>query len=487
MPRRVRKNTSATTDWDSFGFDLQRSGFNPVESTVGVNNVGTMQKLWSFNVGYNMVHEPVLAYGVSVNSQSTNILYAGSADGSAMYAINASTGAVLWEHTVSYSSYRCANQKLQFSIGETPAIDRGKGLLYFSDGHNDVHAVSLATGKEASGWPLRIADYLHDHNFMHGGLTYNSSNGLLYAVTGSTCDISPWYGRIVAITTTGPSVAGTFYPLSGSSQQGQSGGGIWGPGGASIDPSTNDVFIATGNADTTMGAQQDSGYAEQVIELSATLGTIIASNYPPNIPIIKGDMDFDFGATPLIFTPNGCPEMLAAVNKSGMFELYDVSSISSGPIQYIAMSIPSTKGDFVGVPAYDPVTGYVYIGLPATEGIYHPGLAAFSIQSNCTLNPTPVWSADFGPDGARLSGAQTPRSPISVANGVVYVSNYSLKTEYAFDAATGTQLWSTALSEYGTVGTVIANGVVYVGARDGTITAWAPPGSKSRKRNLQTR
>jgi hypothetical protein len=74
--RRVRKRSSQTTDWDSFGFDLQRTGYNPVESTVGVNNVGTLQQLWSVNVSYGMVHEPALAYGVSVSGESTNVLYA---------------------------------------------------------------------------------------------------------------------------------------------------------------------------------------------------------------------------------------------------------------------------------------------------------------------------------------------------------------------------------------------------------------------------
>jgi PQQ-like domain len=260
-------------------------------------------------------------------------------------------------------------------------------------------------------------------------------------------------------------------------------GGIWEPGGASIDPSTNNVFVATGNADTSKGAAQNSGYAEQLIELSPTLGSILASNYPPNIPQINGDDDFDFGATPILFTPYGCPPMVAAVNKSGMFELYDEGSISYGPIQYLAMSIPSDKADFVGVPAFDPVTGYLYIGMPATEGIYRPGLAAFSIQSNCTLNPMPVWSAEFGPDGKHLHGTQTQRSPVSIANGVVYVANYSFKTEFAFDAATGALLWSVPLSDFGNVGTVIANGVVYVSSRDGNITAWAPPGSRAKKKN----
>ncbi|MGC1984864.1 MAG: PQQ-binding-like beta-propeller repeat protein [Candidatus Cybelea sp.] len=483
--RGARNAPSQTTDWDSFGYDLQRTGYNPSESIVGASNVGNLQKLWSVNVGFGMVHEPVLATGVYINSQARNVLYAGSANGAAMYAIDANTGSILWQHAVPRVRYYCFSQRLLFSIGETPAIDRGKNLLYFSDGENQVHAVDLATGTEAGGWPVKIAHYRGDRNFMHGGLTYNPSNGLLYAVTGSTCDISPWYGRIVAISTTGPSIAGTFYTTSGTSKHGSSGGGIWGPGGASIDANTNNVFVATGNADTSQGQAQNAGYAEQVIELSPTLGTIVANNYPPNIPLISGDSDFDFGATPLLFQPYGCPLMLAAVNKSGIFELYDVGSIVYGPIQAIAMSIPTDKGNFVGVPAFDPVTGYVYVGLPATEGIYRPGLAAFSIKgSTCTLNPTPVWNAQFGPDGAHVA-AQTPRSPLSIANGVVYVANYGHKTEFAFDAATGAQLWSDPLSDFGDVGTVIANGIVYVSARDGTITAWAPPGSKSKKRKLR--
>jgi outer membrane protein assembly factor BamB len=484
---RARKGSSTATDWDSFGFDLERTGYNPNELTVGASNVGSLQKVWSVNVGYGMVHEPVLASGLYVNGHTANVLYGGSANGSQMYAIDASTGAILWQKAVAQVSYHCRHHtRLLFSIGETPAIDRGKNLLYFSDGHNQVHAVDLVTGNEAYGWPITIADYKPDRNFMHGGLTYNPSNGFLYAVTGSTCDISPWYGRIVAIATGGPSVAGVFYTLSGTSTPGASGGGIWGPGGASIDPGTNNVFVATGNADTSNGAAQNSGYAEQVIELSPTLGTIVAHNYPPNIPDIYGDDDFDFGATPMLFQPYGCPQMVAAVNKSGMFELYDTTSIGYGPIQYIAMSPPSDKGNFVGVPAFDPATGYLYVGIPSSQGIYKAGLAAFSIQYNCTLNPTPVWNASFPPDGRRVTKGQTPRSPLSIANGVVYVSNYSRNTEFAFDAATGALLWTVGLSDFGNVGTVIANGIVYVSAQDGTITAWAPPPS-ARKRRLGAR
>ncbi len=461
------------TDWLSFGYDLQRTGYNPNETSVNAGNVSALQLVWTFNVGSSMVHEPVYAANVDVSGTPTNIIYAGSLYGSTMYAINAATSAIVWQDPVPSASYSCGSGTSTFSIGETPAIDRAKNRLYFADGRNQVHAVNLATGVEATGWPITVANYTPDHNFMHGGLTYNSSNGLLYAVTGSTCDISPWYGRIVAIDTSGPSIVGTFFTMSGTSTQGGSGGGIWGPGGGTIVPTSDNVVIATGNADTALNSSQHAAYAEQIVELSSMLSSIVANNYPTNIPVLSGYDDFDFGATPLVFQPPGCPLMVAAENKSGMFELYDESTISSGPIQYVAMSIPSDEGSFVGAPAYDPATNYVYVGMPSTSGIYQPGLAAFSIAPNCTLNTTPVWSANFGP--AATSGQQEPRSPLSIANGVVYVGNYTGDTLYAFNAATGAQLWTLALPSWGNAGTVIANGMVYVSAADGTIRAYAPP------------
>lgn len=467
-----RPSSHTAIDWASFGFDLQRTGYNPYESKIGVKNVGSLRKRWSFNVGALMVHEPVYAHNVRVSGKLRNILYAGSGSGATMYAIDADTGKIVWTKPAARIALPCGGGA-SFSIGETPAIDRQKDLLYYSDGHDNVHAVSLATGVEAKGWPLTIANWHHD--YMHGGFTYNPANGLLYAVTSSPCDISPWHGRIVAIDTRKPILANAFYTMSGTNQQGKSGGGIWGPGGASIDSASNEVFIATGNADTQSVPKQDQNahFAEQVIALSPRLGKVLANNYPVNIPK-DGLNDFDFGATPLLFQPPDCPALLAVVNKSGMFELYDRGSISSGPIQYIAMSVPSNSGSFVGVPAYDPATGYIYVGLPTSQGIYQPGMAAFEMASNCTLNPTPVWSAMFGPEGT--SKVAAPRSPISIANGVVYISNYTGDTQFAFDAATGRQLWHLALPYYGRQGTLIVNGTVFVSSSDGTISAWSPSG-----------
>ena len=261
-----------------------------------------------------------------------------------------------------------------------------KILLYFGDGHNQVHAVDLGTGKEAYGRPVTIADYTPDHNFMHGGLTYNPSNGLLYAVTGSTCDITPWYGRIVAINTNVPSIAGTFYTLSGTSSPGASGGGIWGPGGGSIDPGTNNVFVATGNADTSQGAAQIwdtpsrlSSCRRRSVQSLPGLSPIFQRSAAKMtsilVPRLYSSKQTAVRRCSRPSTSRGC----SSSTMSGQFV--------TAQIQFIAMSIPTNHGDFVGVPAFDPVTGYVYVGMPASTGIYKAGLAAFKIYLESHVEP----------------------------------------------------------------------------------------------------
>lgn len=448
--------TAAAVDWPGFGYDLQRTGYNPLEKTIGPRSFGTMHPtaVGLPNVGYYMQGEPALAMNVNVAGARRNVLYAGGQSGT-FYALDADNGAVVWSAQLGTGGLTCPDTSSAFGWGVegTPALDRPRNRVYVPDGANHVHALDLSTGAEAAGWPVTIAP-VTGHDFIHAALTYNPANGLLYAETSGACDMTPWYGRIAAIDTSAASVVRTFYP-----EQGNSGGGIWGVGGASIDPQTNDVFVAVGNADS---AAQTAFYAEQIVQLSADLSAVIAHNYPPNMPVM---FDSDFGATPMLFQPIGCPPLLAALNKSGAFVLYNRSNIGAGPIQIVDMG--QTSDEMRGVPAYDPVTNYVYVALPSAHDAYQQGIGAFAIRSDCTLNPTPVWNQSFGANADN-------RSPITIANGVVYVSGYSDNTTYAFDAASGGRLWSAGLSDAGAVGPIVASGRIYVGDIRGTIHAWQP-------------
>ena len=450
--------TPVPVDWSTFGYDLQRTGYNPSENTIGSARFATLHSLWSTlpNVGNFTQGEPVLAMGVTVNGASRNLLYAGGGSG-IFYALDADTGAVVWSKQLGTGSYTCPDTGVttQMGIEATAALDRPRNRIYVPDGANQVHALDLSTGAEASGWPIAIAA-VTGHDFIHAALNYNAADNMLYAETSSTCDISPWYGRIAAINAATGALVNTFYPT-----QGTSGGGIWGFGGAAIDPSNNNVFVAVGNADSSV---ETAYYAEQIVELSPDLSTVVADNYPSGMPTMP---DSDFGATPLLFQPIGCNPLLAAMNKSGAFVLYDRTNITAGPTQMLVLAPSDGSANFRGVPAYDPVTNYLYVEIPTNYSTYQPGVVAFSISPACTLNPTPVWNAAFGPSGS-------VRSPITIANGVLYVSDGTGQTTYAFDAASGAKIWSAPLSDRGLIGPVVASGRLYVSDEGGTVRAWVP-------------
>lgn len=438
------------------GYDLNRTGYNPNETTIGTSNVGALHSIWTHNVG-GEIGEPAYAANVTINGTAASVLYASGS--SQEVAMNAGTGAVLWTHALATVQYSCSGSgPFTFGASGAPAIDRASNRIYVPDGAANVHAFDMSTGAEITGWPKAVASP-SNLNFIYSALSYNPSNKMLYVETSSTCDISPWFGRITAIDTTTASVVNTFFPA-----QGVSGGGIWGFGGAAIDPSTNNVYVLAGNGDTANGGSETAGMSDQLIELSADLGTVIGHFY------VSGDQDF--GATPLLFRPPGCPLLAAAMNKSGHFELYDASNVSSGPVQVIQMATNTDNADFVGLLAYDPATNMVFVNLPMTSGIYKPGMGAFSISS-CKLNATPVWNANFGTDGATLND-DALRSPITIANGVVYVSDYQGKKSYALNAATGSILRTQTLTADSVVGPIVVDGRLYVSDIGGNISVWSP-------------
>jgi outer membrane protein assembly factor BamB len=76
------------------------------------------------------------------------------------------------------------------------------------------------------------------------------------------------------------------------------------------------------------------------------------------------------------------------------------------------------------------------------------------------ITGTELWSV---PVGAPI------RSSPAVANGVVYVGSLD-NNLYAFDAATGTKLWSAPAGSWiNTSSPAVANGVVYVGSYGGNM------------------
>jgi outer membrane protein assembly factor BamB len=438
------------TDWATYGFDVQRSGDNPTETGITVDSAPQLHQVWSDDLGAVMVAQPVEATGVTVGDQVLNLVYQATEHGD-VDAIDAATGTVVW--TTNLGSVKTACFDIPdgvFGVGGTPVIDRAAGVLYVAGGDGSVHALDLATGTEAPGWPITgVFDPTQEH--VYGGL--EQVGGVLYVTTAGLCDDPPFHGRLIEIDAGSRRVVHTFYPAGRK----VNGGGIWGPGGASADPSTGDVFVATGNALTT---PQWYRYSEHMVELSDSLKVLGA-----NAPKVKGN-DADFGSTPLVFTAPGCPEQAAAQNKYGVLVVYRVGDVTAGPAQQLQIAARK-DWRFIGMPAYSPETNMVYVANSSDSNAYQHGLLAFSVQSDCTL--ALAWNQVVGSNNSIVS-------PPTVAGGVVYYGDGPNNAEFAFDATTGAPLWNSGTSIGGrtVVAPAVVNGQVLVSSWDHVLRAFAP-------------
>ena len=224
-------------------------------------------------------------------------------------------------------------------------------------------------------------------------------------------------------------------------------------GGASIDPSNGDAYVATGNV---FANPENSFYGDAIVRLTGSLGFV--AKHSPGI----GFEDDDFGSTPMLFQKPGCPPQLLAEQKSGNLYLYDRDSIAGGFRQQVRI----TNRVFIGLPAYSPATQMVYVVNPVSYGFFAAGLVAFRLDANCTLQY--AWQSP-----STVAIGSTP----TVANGVVYYADGFRPNVHAVNATTGQLLWSSGseLSVRAFAAPVVANGQLYVPAWDHKVHGYGLP------------
>src|SRR2546423_5990469 len=296
----------AAIDWPMYGFNRQRTGENPFESIITPSTVAGLHMLWSFDLGAVTIMQPVLAAGVIVNGSRKDLVYMGAEHGD-LYAIDVNSGTMVWHRNLGSQHTSCfILPDGIFGVSGSPFLDRANNRMFVVGGDGKMYALDLSTGATLSGWPVAVTpDPSHEHTY--GAV--NVSNGIAYAEIASYCDFTPYHGKVVAINISTQKRMGAFSPAGSSID----GGGIWGPGGVSIDPATGHVFTATGNALTNPDSFR---YCENVVELSSGL-RVLGANYPG----LTG-FDVDFGATPILYQPPGCAPMVAAKNKTGVLVTY---------------------------------------------------------------------------------------------------------------------------------------------------------------------
>ena len=449
VPLAGAQSQPADNSWLAFGHDPQLT--NSVDARAWTTAAGRkLATAWTAELDGGIVASPLVAQvpgGVPAVFVAT--------EGGEVAAFSVADGSLLWKTELgSVDTGGCGT----WGVTSTGAIDTARNLLYVANADGYVHALSLATGDEAPGWPVQVTDR-PTTEYVWGGLRILRDT--LYVPFASYCDepdengVSA-VGRLDALSLAEPaSTPATFEPAARANDL----AGVWGWGGITVAPDGRSIYTGIGNSSSD---SEVDGYGESLVQLTPDLGTVLGWNRPfvPTEPI-----DTDLGASPVIFKVPGCPTLAALNSKSGSLYVWWAAAIGAGPVA----SLPLSDGvdAFVGEPSWSPRTKLLYdAGATFTRGgtKIGAGVIALRVTRDCTFKP--VWSRVVG------AGSQPP--PL-VAGDVVVASGGTPGDFVALDARTGTVLQRVSTGGATTWGPAIeARGTIFAGDASGTLYAFRP-------------
>lgn len=454
------------TDWPVFGFDPARSSFNSAEKKITVANVHRLHKRWQTSLGYVADSTPILLERVRIGRSHVPMLFQTTQNGVTL-GINAMTGHVVWRYTTHGSTV----------TNSTPAADPSGNAIYAPGIDGKVHKLSAATGHEdhGAGFPARITLLPLTEK---DASPLNVANGYLYAVTsGYYGDAPPYDGHIVAVrlsdgkATVFNSLCSSYKKLIHSNSCSQQRSGIWGRGGAVVDPDTSmngRVYAATGNGQFNAASGGDN-YGDSVVAVSQDLSTLIGSYTPTDFQQLE-DGDTDLGSTsPTILPdqPNSqTPYLLVQGGKDAILKLLNRQALPGvgGELQQVDL-----PGGLFSTPAvWTDASNNAWIFMGFSNEV-----VAYQLQTSKsgTSQLASIWQSSPGNSYGEGS------SPV-VANGIVFVAFDGALV--ALNATSGSELWSSAQkSAGGTIGSIhwespiVVNGWVYCSDGNGNLTAYS--------------
>lgn len=473
--------------WTTAGHDLFNSRNQNTETKINVTNVSKLAPKWQFTTGGDVSATPA--------SDGTNIYFPDWAGN--LYAVNQTTGALLWKKTI--SSYTGVNGDYART---TPAISGNMLILGDQGGKFGAGAWLMAVNRQNGSliWKTQVES--HPAAIVTQSAVVAGSPAIAYVGTSSfeeaLAAIAPGYvccsfrGSIMAINAgTGQIIWKTYMVPTG-----YSGGAVWGSTPV-VDHARNSLYIGTGNnysapasvlqcvanANGNPAAEQacisPNDHFDSAVALDLSTGAIKwATNGIPfdawNVACIPGfangsncpqpaGPDYDFGQGPTLYGVNG-NQLLGMGQKSGQYWAFNPST---GAVVWRTQVGP---GGITGGLQWGSATdgSRIYVADANSFG-QSWALVQNGVASNVTVT-SGFWSALDAATGkivwqtANPTGAQAPGA-VSFANGVMYAcSADSTGHMYAMNGSTGKILWGYASGGACAAGAAISNGVVYWGS-----------------------
>ena len=239
------------------------------------------------------------------------------------YAVNATTGKIVWERSFgrpfTARTIGCSDLTPDLGSTSTPVIDPSTGIVYLTTrveeggsglahAHWKLQAVSAASGAEISGYPVSIAGTPSNTPEVPFNERYSQQRpalllleGVVYIAFASDCDITPYRGVVVGVSTTKHEVTTMWSAEAGAGTGEDSQAGIWQSGGGLVSDIPGRIILTTGNGVSPQPAPSDEPpqtLSESVVGLTVQPdGKLEPSQFsaPSNAPELDS-FDEDLGS-----------------------------------------------------------------------------------------------------------------------------------------------------------------------------------------------
>jgi hypothetical protein len=326
-----------------------------------------------------------------------------------VYALDETTGATVWKQNVGpapvVTGVKCG-QTSPVGIMSTPVIDAASRTIFVAGGIGDatgimrheVHALSVDTGMERSGWPVNVSALTAPGSIAFKTAAQNQRgalslvNGVLYVPYGGHIgDCDQYRGWVVSIKIADPTQTGAW-------ATGGIGEGIWAAGG--MASAGDGVLAVTGNSTAGAVTHLDS---EEVVHVRGMSQVDRATGiFFPGTWRDMDQADADFGSSSgVVFNvPGATPStIMAAVAKNGLFFLLNPASLGGMDGQLAGMTVGggvrtslvayrTTKGVYVMYTAQGAL-GYCPAGTAAQNGNVYT--VAVAITPGSPATPKVAW------------------------------------------------------------------------------------------------
>ena len=279
-------------DWTRFGYDAARHNAGPSRTGITSANVRRLRKQRVVLDG-TVDASPIYLRGVVVHGSRHDTFFVTTSYGRTI-AIDAATGAILWRFTPrGYGSvagtYRITNS--------TPVADPNRKFVYAASPDGFVHKLSVASGAEARGWPVRVTLLPQREKL---GTSLNFSRGLVLIGTGGYIgDAPPYQGHVVVIrATTGRvvhvwnSLCSNVHGLMNPRSCPQSASAIWARSGVVVAPRSRNLLVATGNG----RFDGSRNWGDSALMLTPNAGRLLRNWTPRDHASLEAG-DVDLGST----------------------------------------------------------------------------------------------------------------------------------------------------------------------------------------------